>query len=67
MLEREQVPCLRYVALRAARYCTEPFVAEPVEVVYESDYPGNTFIKPGDKKVYPMLEPREPWACVRKC
>ncbi|CAJ1461948.1 unnamed protein product [Effrenium voratum] len=55
---------LNTVVTMFAEYCTEPFVAEPVEVVYESDYPGNTFIKPGDKKVYPMLEPREMSASI---
>lgn len=50
---------LNTVVTMFAEYCKEPFIAEPVEVVYADDYPGNTFIKPGDKKIYPMLEPRE--------
>lgn len=39
-----------------AEYCSTPFVAEPVEVVYANDYPANTFVKPGDRLIYPKLE-----------
>ncbi|OLP92015.1 putative phenylalanine--tRNA ligase beta subunit [Symbiodinium microadriaticum] len=49
---------LNTVVAMFAEYCKEPFVAEPVEVIYESDYPGNSFIQPGDKRLYPALEPR---------
>merc|ERR1719188_2384737 len=37
---------------------SEPFVVEPVEVIYADDYPGNTFVKPSERHVYPRLEPR---------
>jgi len=42
-----------------AEYCEKPFEVEPVEVVYEDDYPGNTFIKPGQKVVTPDLNSRQ--------
>mmetsp|Transcript_43993 Transcript_43993/g.113713 ORF Transcript_43993/g.113713 Transcript_43993/m.113713 type:complete len:630 (-) Transcript_43993:171-2060(-) len=42
-----------------SEFCTTPFTAEPVEVVYADDYPGNTFTKPKDKIVYPKLETRK--------
>lgn len=42
-----------------AEYCDKPFLAEPVEVVYAKDYPGNAFVKPGEKKIYPRLESRK--------
>ena len=35
-------------------------------MVYADDYPGNSFIKPGDKKMYPMLEPREMSANIER-
>jgi phenylalanyl-tRNA synthetase beta chain len=49
-----------------AEYCEKPFVAEPVEVVYADDYPGNTFAKPGQKFIYPDLSHREMEASVSK-
>jgi phenylalanyl-tRNA synthetase beta chain len=39
-------------------YCKDKFTVEPVEVVYANDYPANTFTKPGDKIVYPAMDPR---------
>merc|ERR1719265_454761 len=36
-------------------YCSPAFHVEPVEVVYSSDYPGNSFTKPNDKIVYPQM------------
>lgn len=39
-------------------YCAQPFLTEPVEVIYANDYPGNTFTKPGDRLIYPNLEPQ---------
>eukprot|EP00928_Gymnodinium_smaydae_P078657 TRINITY_DN62763_c0_g1_i1.p2 TRINITY_DN62763_c0_g1~~TRINITY_DN62763_c0_g1_i1.p2 ORF type:complete len:631 (+),score=187.25 TRINITY_DN62763_c0_g1_i1:105-1997(+) len=49
-----------------AEYCSTPFSVEPVEVVYEKDYPGNTFVKPGDKILYPKLESRPMEASVSR-
>jgi len=49
-----------------AEHCSTPFLAEPVEVVYEQDYPGNNFVKPGDKIIYPQLEPRETTARIQR-
>jgi len=49
---------LNTVVAMFAEYCERPFAAEPVEVVYANDYPGNTFVQPGDKLVYPKLDPR---------
>merc|ERR1712232_1354686 len=42
-----------------AEYCEKPFVAEPVEVIYAQDYPGNSFVKPGDRIIYPKLDVRK--------
>jgi len=50
---------LNTVVAMFAEYCSTPFVAEPVQVVYADDYPANTFTKGGDRIVYPKLEPRE--------
>lgn len=50
---------LNTVVAMFAEYCKEPFKAEPVEVVYADDYPANTFVKPGDKLIYPKLETRQ--------
>merc|ERR1719238_2132729 len=36
---------LNTVCAMFAEYCAKPFELEPVEVVYSSDYPGNTFVK----------------------
>jgi len=41
-----------------SEYCSKPFTVEPVEVVYDQDYPGNTFVQPGDKFIYPDLSSR---------
>uniref|UniRef100_A0A7S1S4A0 phenylalanine--tRNA ligase n=1 Tax=Alexandrium catenella TaxID=2925 RepID=A0A7S1S4A0_ALECA len=49
---------LNTICAMYSEYCTKPFTVEPVEVVYADDYPGNTFTKPGDKILYPKLEPR---------
>lgn len=49
---------LNTVVAMFAEYASTPFKAEPVEVVYADDYPANTFVKPGDKLIYPKLEPR---------
>lgn len=49
-----------------AEYCSTPFVAEPVEVVYAADYPGNTFTKPGDKILYPQLDPQPTTANIAR-
>eukprot|EP00929_Paragymnodinium_shiwhaense_P071162 TRINITY_DN3616_c0_g1_i1.p1 TRINITY_DN3616_c0_g1~~TRINITY_DN3616_c0_g1_i1.p1 ORF type:complete len:625 (-),score=215.77 TRINITY_DN3616_c0_g1_i1:168-2042(-) len=49
---------LNTVVTAFSEYATTPFVAEPVEVIYAADYPGNSFTKPGDKIQYPKLEPR---------
>lgn len=49
---------LNTVCAMFSEYCTKPFTVEPVEVVYANDYPGNTFVKPGQKLLYPSLEPR---------
>jgi len=49
---------LNTVVAMFGEYCTKPFMAEPVEVVYADDYPGNVFAKPGEKKIYPQLETR---------
>ena len=35
---------LNTVVAMFAEYCKEPFIAEPVEVIYENDYPGNTVV-----------------------
>jgi len=50
---------LNTVVAMFAEYCKVPFQAEPVEVVYANDYPGNDFTKPGDKLIYPKLETRQ--------
>merc|ERR1719440_1655086 len=50
---------LNTVVAMFAEYCKTPFKAEPVEIVYADDYPGNTFVKGGDKILYPKLETRE--------
>merc|ERR1712232_1513986 len=44
---------LNTVVAMFAEYCKVPFQAEPVEVVYSSDYPGNAFVKPREKIIYP--------------
>mmetsp|Transcript_58316 Transcript_58316/g.94342 ORF Transcript_58316/g.94342 Transcript_58316/m.94342 type:complete len:629 (+) Transcript_58316:88-1974(+) len=49
-----------------SEYCAQPFLVEPVEVIYTSDYPGNTFVKPGDKLTYPQLEPRKMTASLSR-
>jgi len=49
---------LNTVCAMFAEYCANPFEIEPVEVVYADDYPGNSFTKPGDKIVYPKIDPR---------
>jgi len=49
---------LNTVVAMFSEYCTKPFAVEPVEVVYADDYPGNTFVQPKDKIIYPKLEPR---------
>merc|ERR1711920_959062 len=38
---------LNTVCAMFAEYCTKPFTVEPVEVVYSDNYPGNTFVQPG--------------------
>merc|ERR1719210_3224669 len=40
---------LNTVCAMFSEYCTKPFTVEPVEVVYANDYPGNTFVQPGQK------------------
>merc|ERR1740122_724345 len=49
---------LNTVVAMFAEYCDKPFAAEPVEVIYADDYPGNAFVKPSEKKIYPQLETR---------
>jgi phenylalanyl-tRNA synthetase beta chain len=49
---------LNTVCSMFAEYCAKPFHIEPVEVIYSKDYPGNTFVKPGDKIIYPKLDER---------
>lgn len=49
---------LNTVVAMFSQYCSTPFVAEPVEVIYAPDYPANTFTKPGDKIIYPQLSSR---------
>jgi phenylalanyl-tRNA synthetase beta chain len=49
-----------------AEYCEKPFYAEPVEVVYADDYPGNSFTKPGDRIIYPQLDPTPMTANISK-
>merc|ERR1740120_250281 len=49
---------LNTVCAMFSEYCEQPFTVEPVEVVYADDYPGNTFVQPKQKIVYPKLEPR---------
>lgn len=49
-----------------SEYSEKPFEVEPVEVVYASDYPPNTFTKPDQKIVYPNLESRHVEAKIDK-
>jgi phenylalanyl-tRNA synthetase beta chain len=49
---------LNTVVAMFSEFASTPFVAEPVEVIYTADYPGNTFTKPGDRIVYPKLDAR---------
>lgn len=49
---------LNTVVAMFCEYSKTPFQAEPVEVVYAKDYPANTFVKGGDKIIYPKLETR---------
>eukprot|EP00931_Biecheleriopsis_adriatica_P023818 TRINITY_DN1496_c0_g1_i2.p1 TRINITY_DN1496_c0_g1~~TRINITY_DN1496_c0_g1_i2.p1 ORF type:complete len:630 (-),score=158.80 TRINITY_DN1496_c0_g1_i2:68-1957(-) len=57
---------LNTVVSMFSEHCSKPFFAEPVEVVYSDDYPGNTFAKPGDKFVYPDLTPRDMTANISR-
>merc|ERR1719210_746815 len=57
---------LNTVVAMFVEYCTKPFVAEPAEVVYASDYPSNTFVNPGDKIIYPKLEPYPMTSSINK-
>lgn len=47
---------LNTVVAMFSEHCAKPFLAEPVEVEYASDYEPNSFAKPGDKFVYPQLD-----------
>lgn len=38
--------------------CKEPFTIEPVEIIYEKDYPANKFVKGGDSYVTPDIKSR---------
>jgi len=49
-----------------AEYCTKPFTAEPVEVRYADDYPGNSFTQPGDKMLYPRVESQKMEASISR-
>jgi len=49
---------LNTVVAMFSEHCDNPFTVEPVEVVYADDYPGNFFVQPGQKIVYPRLDPR---------
>jgi len=57
---------LNTVVSMFAQYCAKPFIAEPVEVVYADDYPGNSFVKPGDKILYPRLDSRTMVAEIKR-
>merc|ERR1712137_800476 len=39
-----------------AQHCAEPFVIEPVTVIYEDDYPANMFAKGGDTCDTPTMK-----------
>mmetsp|Transcript_37287 Transcript_37287/g.98269 ORF Transcript_37287/g.98269 Transcript_37287/m.98269 type:complete len:629 (-) Transcript_37287:126-2012(-) len=56
-LTKAQVTLNTVVAM-FSEHCDKPFTVEPVEVVYADDYPGNTFVQPKQKIVYPNLDPR---------
>lgn len=49
--------CLNTICAMFGEELDEPFTVEPVEVVYASDYPPNSFTKPNDKIIYPQMEP----------
>merc|ERR1719272_2762475 len=49
---------LNTVVAMFSEYCAAPYKVEPVEVVYADDYPANSFVKGGDKLIYPKMEPR---------
>lgn len=48
---------LNTVVAMFAEHCDKPFLAEPVEVVYDKDYQSNTFAKAGESMVFPKLDP----------
>lgn len=51
--------CLNTICAMFGEACSPAFHVEPVEVVYASDYPPNSFTKPNDRIVYPQMEPIE--------
>lgn len=51
--------CLNTICAMFGECCSPQFHVEPVEVVYASDYPPNSFTKPNDKIIYPQMEPLE--------
>eukprot|EP00927_Polykrikos_kofoidii_P045593 TRINITY_DN3962_c0_g2_i1.p1 TRINITY_DN3962_c0_g2~~TRINITY_DN3962_c0_g2_i1.p1 ORF type:complete len:633 (+),score=136.39 TRINITY_DN3962_c0_g2_i1:281-1900(+) len=49
---------LNTVVAMFAEFASKSFTAEPVEVIYAADYPGNSFAKPGDRIISPKLDTR---------